>query len=178
MTKERYETLKVAQIREFAKSRGIKGASSMKKAELIEAMVLKDEQERAMELARNTGMPPLKFEEESAKPAEEKREKPAEKKPAEKKAEKPAGEKREKPAEKKSEKPAKEERAKPAGEKREKPAEKKRRKPTKEEQGGVVFGYADVVAAQGCHVSTHRQSQKIVGRLTVLCATLEHKKQG
>ncbi|MEE3377613.1 MAG: Rho termination factor N-terminal domain-containing protein, partial [Lachnospiraceae bacterium] len=128
MTKERYETLKVAQIREFAKSRGIKGASSMKKAELIEAMVLKDEQERAMELARNTGMPPLKFEEESAKPAEEKREKPAEKK-----AEKPVGEKREKPAEKKSEKPAKEERAKPAGEKREKPAEKKRRKPAKEE---------------------------------------------
>ena len=112
MTKERYETLKVAQIREFAKSRGIKGASSMKKAELIEAMVLKDEQERAMELARNTGMPMLVFEEAPVKPAEEKREKPAEKK-----AEKPAGE----------------ERAKPAGEKREKPAEKKRRKPAKEE---------------------------------------------
>ncbi len=136
MTKERYETLKVAQIREFAKSRGIKGASSMKKAELIEAMVLKDEQERAMELARNTGMPMLVFEEAPAKPAEEKREKPAEKKaekPAGEERAKPAGEKREKPAEKKSEKPAKEERAKPAGEKREKPAEKKRRKPAKEE---------------------------------------------
>ena len=78
MTKERYETLKVAQIRKFAKDRGIPGASSMKKAELIEAMLLKDEQMRAEELARNTGMPTLIFED---KPEEKKRRQPEKAKP-------------------------------------------------------------------------------------------------
>ena len=36
--KEKYESLKLADLKEIAKSAGIKGATSMKKSELVEAL--------------------------------------------------------------------------------------------------------------------------------------------
>ena len=41
--REKYESLSVAVLRDLAKSRGIAKVSTMKKAELIEAMVAEDE---------------------------------------------------------------------------------------------------------------------------------------
>ncbi|SFQ24409.1 transcription termination factor Rho [Butyrivibrio proteoclasticus] len=41
--REKYETLKLSDLREIAKTRGIKGASSMKKAEIIDLMCEMDE---------------------------------------------------------------------------------------------------------------------------------------
>ncbi len=43
--RERYETLSLVDLKEIAKVRGIKGVSAMKKADIIEAMVEKDEEE-------------------------------------------------------------------------------------------------------------------------------------
>ena len=40
--KEKYESLALVQLRELAKVRGLKGTSSMKKAELVEAMLAED----------------------------------------------------------------------------------------------------------------------------------------
>ena len=45
--RERYETISLADLKEMAKFRGIKGVSAMKKADIIEAMVAKDEEESA-----------------------------------------------------------------------------------------------------------------------------------
>ena len=45
--REKYESLAVADLREIAKTRGIKGTSAMKKAELVEAMLAEDEKEKA-----------------------------------------------------------------------------------------------------------------------------------
>ena len=45
--REKYESLSVSVLRELAKSRGIKGTSGMKKANLVEAMLAKDEEEAA-----------------------------------------------------------------------------------------------------------------------------------
>ena len=45
MTKEQYETLAVTDLRAIAKGRGIEAVTSLKKAELIEAMLLLDEKE-------------------------------------------------------------------------------------------------------------------------------------
>ena len=42
--REKYESLSVSVLRELAKSRGIKGTSGMKKANLVEAMLAKDEE--------------------------------------------------------------------------------------------------------------------------------------
>ena len=41
--REKYESLSVTILRDLAKAREIKGASSMKKAELVEAMLAQDE---------------------------------------------------------------------------------------------------------------------------------------
>ena len=57
--REKYESLALVQLKELAKVRGLKGTSTMKKADLVEAMLAEDER--------------LKKEEE-AKAAEEKQE--------------------------------------------------------------------------------------------------------
>lgn len=44
--REKYESIGVADLREIAKSRGIKGTSSMKKKDVIEAMLALDEEEK------------------------------------------------------------------------------------------------------------------------------------
>lgn len=62
MMRERYETLPLATLKELAKARGIKGISTMKKAEVIEAMLQEDEKEQqkdnketVKEMSANTG---------------------------------------------------------------------------------------------------------------------------
>ena len=51
--REKYESLSVSVLRELAKSRGIKGTSGMKKANLVEAMLAKDEEEAAALMGAN-----------------------------------------------------------------------------------------------------------------------------
>lgn len=46
MMKEKYETLPLATLKDLAKARGIKGISTMKKAEVIEAMLREDEKDK------------------------------------------------------------------------------------------------------------------------------------
>ncbi|MDD6812071.1 MAG: transcription termination factor Rho [Lachnospiraceae bacterium] len=45
--REKYESLALADLKEIAKARGIKGASTMKKADLVEAMLQEDEKDKA-----------------------------------------------------------------------------------------------------------------------------------
>lgn len=45
--KEKYESLALADLKEIAKARGIKGTSAMKKADLVEAMLREDEKDKA-----------------------------------------------------------------------------------------------------------------------------------
>ena len=45
--REKYESLALAQLRELAKVRGIKGAATMKKSEVVEAMLAEDEKDKA-----------------------------------------------------------------------------------------------------------------------------------
>lgn len=45
--KEKYESLALADLKGIAKARGIKGTSTMKKAELVEAMLREDEKDKA-----------------------------------------------------------------------------------------------------------------------------------
>ena len=47
--REKYESLALAQLKELAKIRGIKGATAMKKADLVEAMLQEDEKDKALE---------------------------------------------------------------------------------------------------------------------------------
>ncbi len=47
--REKYESLPLAQLRELAKVRGLKGTSTMKKAEVIEAMLAEDERLKKLE---------------------------------------------------------------------------------------------------------------------------------
>lgn len=47
--REKYETLSMAVLKDLAKARGMKGISSMKKGELIEAMLAMDEKEKGAE---------------------------------------------------------------------------------------------------------------------------------
>ena len=61
MMREKYESLTLATLKELAKARGLKGISTMKKAELIELMLKEDEkekkasQENVKEMSANTG---------------------------------------------------------------------------------------------------------------------------
>lgn len=47
MTREMYETLPLSELRELAKARKLKGVSSLRKQELIDAMLAQDEKEQA-----------------------------------------------------------------------------------------------------------------------------------
>ncbi|MED9905313.1 MAG: transcription termination factor Rho [Lachnospiraceae bacterium] len=44
--REKYESLALADLKEIAKARGIKGVSAMKKAEVVEAMLVQDEKDK------------------------------------------------------------------------------------------------------------------------------------
>ena len=61
MMREKYESLPLATLKDIAKARGLKGISTMKKAELIERMLEEDEKEKksaretVKELSANTG---------------------------------------------------------------------------------------------------------------------------
>ena len=61
MMREKYESLPLATLKELAKARGLKGISTIKKAELIERMLEEDEKEKksakatVKELSANTG---------------------------------------------------------------------------------------------------------------------------
>ena len=62
--REKYESLALVQLKELAKVRGLKGTSTMKKAELVEAMLAEDErlkkleeQERAAKVQEASQMP-------------------------------------------------------------------------------------------------------------------------
>ena len=50
MTREKYESLPLATLKELAKARGLKGISTLKKAELINAMLQEDEKENEKEV--------------------------------------------------------------------------------------------------------------------------------
>ncbi len=52
--REKYESLALAQLKELAKIRGIKGATTMKKAELVEAMLAEDENDKAATAAKES----------------------------------------------------------------------------------------------------------------------------
>ena len=58
MTKERYESLALQNLKEIAKKRGMKKISTLKKAELIEALLKKDEEDAAQLAAVNGGRVP------------------------------------------------------------------------------------------------------------------------
>ena len=58
MTKERYESLALQNLTEIAKNRGMKKISTLKKAELIEALLKKDEEDAAQLAAQNGGRMP------------------------------------------------------------------------------------------------------------------------
>ena len=51
MTREKYESLPLATLKELAKARKMKGISTLKKSDLIDAMLALDEQEEQKEAA-------------------------------------------------------------------------------------------------------------------------------
>ena len=58
MTKERYESLALQNLKEIAKNRGMKKISTLKKAELIEALRKKDEEDALLLASQNGGRIP------------------------------------------------------------------------------------------------------------------------
>ncbi len=76
--REKYESLALADLREIAKARGIKGASAMKKADLVEAMLAEDEKDKAVgkEVAVKSVVQPKK--EENANPGSDEEKYPTE----------------------------------------------------------------------------------------------------
>ena len=77
--RERYETLKLADLREIAKKRGIKGATALKKSEIIDLMCELDQKETSEKAAAE------KAAEKPAEKKEEKTQEAEEKKPLKKK---------------------------------------------------------------------------------------------
>ena len=59
MTRERYESLALQNLREIAKNRGMKKISALKKAELIDALLKKDEEDAQQLAAQNGGRAPF-----------------------------------------------------------------------------------------------------------------------
>ena len=51
--REKYESLPLTSLKEIAKARGVKGVSTMKKADIIELMLKKDEQDKAEEAKKD-----------------------------------------------------------------------------------------------------------------------------
>lgn len=51
--REKYESLALVDLKEIAKARGMKGTSGMKKADIIEAMLLEDAKEKRRLNARS-----------------------------------------------------------------------------------------------------------------------------
>ena len=58
MTRERYESLALQSLREIAKNRGMKKTSTLKKADLIDALLKKDEEDAVQLAAQNGGRIP------------------------------------------------------------------------------------------------------------------------
>ncbi len=50
MTREQYESLPLSELKEIAKARGLKGTSTMKKGDLIQLMLDKDEEHRSQQV--------------------------------------------------------------------------------------------------------------------------------
>jgi len=71
--REKYESIAVADLRELAKLRKIKGTSSMKKADLVEAMLKKDEEDK------QSGENPIEAKNTEEKPIPVKKKKPSSK---------------------------------------------------------------------------------------------------
>ena len=69
----KYESLALTDLKAIAKTRGIKGTSTMKKAEVIEAMLLEDEKDKAKgsEPAKSVTMPAQKTPSAGREPAKE-----------------------------------------------------------------------------------------------------------
>ena len=65
--REKYESLSASVLRELAKSRGIKGTSTMKKAQLVEAMLALDESEAESKKAEEAVKPKTAAKAESEK---------------------------------------------------------------------------------------------------------------
>ncbi len=70
--REKYESLALAQLKELAKVRGIAGVATMKKAEVIEAMLAEDEKDKAKSAPTREAAPAK----EAAAPAKENAEQP------------------------------------------------------------------------------------------------------
>ena len=117
--REKYETLAIRDLRAIAKIRGVKGASSMSKGQVIEVLVLLDETEAKAAMAASA--------EEPAKPA-------AEDKPAEP-VKKPRGRKPAVKSEAASEKAADKPAETPASDK---PAEKPQDKPVEDKAKALI----------------------------------------
>lgn len=56
--REKYESLPLAELKAVAKARGIKGLSTMKKDEVVEAMLREDERERTEKKAKESALAP------------------------------------------------------------------------------------------------------------------------
>ena len=56
--REKYESLPLAELKAVAKARGIKGLSTMKKDEVVEAMLMEDEREKKEKEAKESALSP------------------------------------------------------------------------------------------------------------------------
>ena len=65
--REKYESLPLAELKAVAKARGIKGISTMKKDEVVEAMLQEDEREKREKEAKEKAEEEARKREEEAK---------------------------------------------------------------------------------------------------------------